>query len=68
MPQVFVRTLSGSTLCLAREGSVADLKQTVEEREGEGFEMLYIMFLPHRYPSDIEFVLRFRLRMPSSVF
>jgi hypothetical protein len=43
MPQLFVRTLDGSTLCLAREGTVQELKRTVEEREGENFGLFLVL-------------------------
>jgi hypothetical protein len=41
MPQLFVRTLGGSTLCLPREGTVKDIKRTVEEREGKKFDFFW---------------------------
>mmetsp|Transcript_17501 Transcript_17501/g.35832 ORF Transcript_17501/g.35832 Transcript_17501/m.35832 type:complete len:183 (+) Transcript_17501:43-591(+) len=34
MPSVFVRTLSGSTLTVSQEGSVKELKEDIEQREG----------------------------------
>mmetsp|Transcript_20863 Transcript_20863/g.14987 ORF Transcript_20863/g.14987 Transcript_20863/m.14987 type:complete len:183 (-) Transcript_20863:68-616(-) len=34
MPTVFVRTLSGSTLSVPQEGTVKDLKENIEQREG----------------------------------
>ncbi len=34
MPSVFVRTLSGSTLTVSQEGTVKELKENIEQREG----------------------------------
>ena len=45
-----MRTLGGSTLCLPREGTVEDLKRTVEEREGEKFclsDDFFLTFFSH---------------------